>query len=125
MITNKTGKGGFGDNSQNINKKGRPRTGQALTDIMREVLEEELPSGKLRKEALVRKVLELAYEGNESMIRMAWGYLEGMPTQRQEVTIPLPIEIITSNKKDIQEFEEFREQIRKKSLTNNETKNNT
>ena len=91
------------------NPNGRPRTGQALTDIMREVLEEELPSGKLRKEALVRKVLELAYEGNESMIRMAWGYLEGMPTQRQELTgrdgkdLPVPIFGGLSTQDDIQE----------------------
>ena len=91
------------------NPKGRPKTGQALTDIMREVLEEELPSGKLRKEALVRKVLELAYEGNESMIRMAWGYLEGMPTQRQELTgrdgkdLPVPIFGGLSTQDDIQE----------------------
>jgi len=73
---------GFASHPENINRNGRPKTGQALTDIMREVLEEDLPSGKKRKEALVRRVLELAYEGNEAMIRMAWSYLEGMPVQR-------------------------------------------
>jgi hypothetical protein len=78
------GKGGFGDNPQNINRAGRPKKGQTLTDITREILEEELPSGKTRKEALVRKVLELAYEGDPAMIRLAWAYVDGLPKQTIE-----------------------------------------
>ena len=77
-----------------LNPNGRPPSGHALTDIMREVLEEDLPSGKKRKEALVRKVLELAYEGNESMVRLAWAYLEGNPSQQVDMTfkeLPRPI----------------------------------
>lgn len=66
------------------NPHGRPRKGMTLTDITKEILEEELPSGKTRKEALVRKVLDLAYEGNETMIRLAWAYVDGLPKQRIE-----------------------------------------
>jgi hypothetical protein len=91
------------------NPNGRPPSGQALTDIMREVLEEDLPSGKKRKEALVRKVLELAYEGNEGMVRLAWSYLEGNPRQAVDMTFKeLPKPIIgngiqdnNSNKEDL------------------------
>jgi hypothetical protein len=77
---------GFQLHPENINRDGRPPKGQTMTDIMREILEEDLPSGKKRKEALVRKVLELAYEGNETMIKMAWNYLDGMPKQSLDMT---------------------------------------
>lgn len=78
-----------------LNPNGRPKKGMALTDIMRQVLEEDLPDGRSRKEALVRRVLQLAYDGNESMVRLAWAYLEGMPVQKQEISgkdgAPIPI----------------------------------
>lgn len=85
QIDNKEKKYGFQLYPENINRKGRPPKGQTLTDIMREILEENLPNEMSRKEALVRKVLDLAYSGNETMIKMAWNYLEGMPLQKQEI----------------------------------------
>ena len=68
------------------NPNGRPKLGFALTDIAREILDEELPTGKTRKEVLMRKVADLAYDGNEAMIKLMWNYVDGMPTQRQEIT---------------------------------------
>ena len=91
---NKEPVAGFNVHPENINRAGRPPSGQALTDIMREVLEEKLPDGKSRKEALVRKVLNLAYDGNEAMVRLAWSYLEGNPRQALDMTLselPKPI----------------------------------
>ena len=67
------------------NPNGRPKKGFTLTDIAKEILEEELPSGITRKEALMRKIATLAYEGNETMIKLMWNYVDGMPTQRQEI----------------------------------------
>lgn len=69
-----------------LNPNGRPKKGMTLTDIAKEILEEELPSGVTRKEALMRKIATLAYDGNETMIKMIWNYVDGMPTQRNEVT---------------------------------------
>ena len=87
---------GFAAHPENINRKGRPKKGNTLTDIMREVMEEELPSGKMRKEAFVRKVLELAYDGNEQMIKLVWNYLEGMPLQKNELSGPNGKELFES-----------------------------
>lgn len=75
---------GFHTNPERINRKGRPKKGLTLTDITKEVLEEELPSGQTRKEALVRKVLQLAYDGDPAMIRLAWAYVDGLPKQTIE-----------------------------------------
>ena len=69
-----------------LNPNGRPKKGMTLTDIAKQILEEELPTGVTRKEALMRKIATLAYEGNETMIKMIWNYVDGMPTQRNEVT---------------------------------------
>jgi len=68
------------------NPNGRPKKGLTLTDIAKEILEEELPDGKTRKEVLMRKIATLAYEGNETMIKLMWNYIDGMPTQRSELT---------------------------------------
>lgn len=68
------------------NPHGRPKKGMTLTDIAKEILEEQLPDGKTRKELLMRKVAQLAYDGNETMIKMIWNYVDGMPTQRTELT---------------------------------------
>lgn len=38
---NKTGKGGFRDNPQNINKKGRPIAGESYKDIIKRLEEED------------------------------------------------------------------------------------
>ncbi len=65
-----------------LNPNGRPKKGLTLTDIAKEILEEELPSGVTRKEALMRKIATLAYDGNETMIKMIWNYVDGMPVQR-------------------------------------------
>lgn len=69
-----------------LNPNGRPKKGLTLTDIAKDILEETLPSGVTRKEALMRKIATLAYDGNETMIKMIWNYVDGMPTQRNELT---------------------------------------
>ena len=80
-----------------LNPNGRPKKGLTLTDIAREILEEELPNGMTRKEALMKKVAQLAYEGNETMIKLLWNYIDGLPLSRTELTgkdgekLPTPI----------------------------------
>ena len=108
---------GFQAFPENINRKGRPRKGLTLTDIAREILEEVLPSGVTRKEVLMRKVATLAYEGNETFIKLIWNYVDGMPTQKTELTgvDGSPVEFLI-NRDEIKEFEEFRELNRKKEL---------
>ena len=85
------------------NPYGRPKKGLTLTDIAKEILEEELPNGVTRKEALMRQVAKLAYDGNETMIKLVWNYIDRMPTQKTDLTtngkdLPAPIYGGQSNK---------------------------
>lgn len=85
---NKAPIAGFNVHPENINRNGRPKKGLTLTDIAKEILEEELPDGKTRKEVLMRKIATLAYEGNETMIKLMWNYVDGMPKQSTEISTP-------------------------------------
>lgn len=81
---------GFNKHPENINRNGRPKKGLTLTDIAKEILEEEIikdgkPTGRTRKEALIRRVADLAYEGNETMIKLLWNYVDGLPKERVEI----------------------------------------
>lgn len=69
------------------NPHGRPRTGTAISDLMREYLdgEFETEAGKLkRKEAFVRAVFKQAMQGSTAAQRMVWDHLDGMPRQKVE-----------------------------------------
>lgn len=89
-IKNKA-KQGFATHPENINRNGRPKKGLTLTDVAKEILEEELPNGVTRKEALMRKIATLAFEGNETMIKLIWNYVDGMPLQKTNVSGDLAI----------------------------------
>lgn len=84
-VENRDERGRFGPNNI-ANPNGRPKKGLTLTDIAKQILEETLPSGVTRKQALMSKVAQLAYEGNETMIKLLWNYVDGLPTQRLEHT---------------------------------------
>ena len=78
-IPNPTGKGGFQNRKNDINKNGRPSKGKALSDLYKKVLEEkylkkdengnEVNTGLKKIEALAQKCFELAMEGSYSHLR--------------------------------------------------------
>jgi hypothetical protein len=76
--------GGFEKNPQNINRKGRPKKGQAITEILKGMLDQELEDGTTKKHLFAQKVLELALKGNESMIKLVFQYIDGMPINKVE-----------------------------------------
>lgn len=89
---NKTGKGGFGDNPQNINKAGRPKLGQAITPFLRsegDVEEEVSIHGELkklpRKQILAMRIWKEALAGDYNFIKLIVNYVDGMPIQQIEV----------------------------------------
>jgi flagellar hook-basal body complex protein FliE len=90
---------GFDKNPQNINKNGRPKKGQAITEILKDLLEQET-DGITRKQRFAEKVLELALRGNESMIKLVWAYVDGSPALKyedkkgQKTYLPLLVEFI-------------------------------
>ena len=70
------------DQRKNINKKGRPKSGQALTDMTRKFLSEiDAKTGRPRLESLVQKVLSMAESGNERLLIFLWEQLDGKAIQ--------------------------------------------
>lgn len=63
------------------NPKGRPK-GKTLTEQMRDMLE----SRPEIREALIQKTIAKALEGDPAFTKLLWGYLDGMPQQKMDVT---------------------------------------
>lgn len=76
-VFNRREDGTFGEGNI-ANPYGRPRKGQSLTDIVREILLEE-SDGVTIKEKLARNVVNNALNGNSNMVKLLWRYLDGEP----------------------------------------------
>lgn len=66
---------------------GRPEGSVSVTTAIRNKLA-EVPKGKKRTylELLITKILTMAIgEGNTRMIKLIWNYIDGKPTERQEI----------------------------------------
>lgn len=87
---------------QSGNPGGRPKDGESMSSLMREILEEEVdtPAGKItRRKLFLRRIYQLAvYKGRENLLRLIWNYDEGTPVQKLEHSGPdgenLSIEVI-------------------------------
>ena len=64
------------------NPNGRPRKGFAMTDIMRQMLDE---NGNISK-AIMSKLLQMAASGDMAAIREVLDRLEGKPLQSTDIT---------------------------------------
>jgi hypothetical protein len=64
-----------------INRRGRPKKGQALTDILNYKLDQRDGSGKLQREAVAEKLITLALEGDMSAIRYVMDRVDGRPKE--------------------------------------------
>ena len=71
------------------NPKGRPKKGEALTDILREQADlEDVTEGVntlSRKDALARKLWSMAMSGDMAAIRYIYNRIDGMPTQTHDI----------------------------------------
>jgi hypothetical protein len=81
---------GFKKNPQNINRKGRPKKGHTLTDILTKELQrlrkiDPDKKGMLSgKKLIARKMIELAMSGNVIALKEIYNRIDGMPTQKIE-----------------------------------------
>lgn len=58
----------FKKGDPNINRKGRPREGTTITDLLKE---------KLNKEEFVEKLIQFAYSGNTKALEMIYDRIDG------------------------------------------------
>jgi hypothetical protein len=71
----------FEKNDPRINRAGRPRKGTALTDILNYKLDLVHKTGKLKREAVAEKLIELALDGNAGLLKYIFDRLDGSPVQ--------------------------------------------
>ena len=67
---------------QSGNPLGRPKGAKNFTTKVREALEKVADDNEEPQDIqLVRKIIELAKNGDQQMIKLVWNYLDGMPLQ--------------------------------------------
>lgn len=82
QIENTSDKPWLWKEGQSGNPKGRPPKGHSITETIRAMMDERPEI----KKALAAKVLQMASEGDITAMKTIWNYLDGMPTQKQEIT---------------------------------------
>ena len=94
---------GFDKRPQDINRKGRPKKGRALTELMREYLNREITdkdgNNVKYKELFIQQVLKKAIAGDPVYAKLVMNYIDGMPKQQHEITgedgEPIKIEFVS------------------------------
>lgn len=72
-----------------INRKGRPKKGQTITDEIRKELERQtLKLGKSisKRKAIAKVLVELSLHGDLPAIRQLMTYIDGLPIEKHEIT---------------------------------------
>jgi hypothetical protein len=75
----------FMKNDPRINRQGRPKKGTALTDILNYQLDQKTGDGKLRREMIAEKLIDLALAGDVSALRYLVDRLDGKPRETVEL----------------------------------------
>jgi len=75
----------FEKNDKRINRRGRPQKGAALTDLLNSKLD-ELKDGKLKRELIADKLLELALTGDFNALRYLYDRVDGRPKESVELS---------------------------------------
>jgi len=89
---NKSGKGGFGTRPETINRRGRPKKGETYTDLLIEMgkrpVDPSLSKDKqiTIKEAIIRKTIKLALEGDVSMLKYLFDRIDGKPRETIDIS---------------------------------------
>ena len=71
---------------QTGNPNGRPPKVKCLTDLLRKKLAAKGPDGKPNIEAITKKVMELALNGERWAVELIWDRIEGKPAQALQLT---------------------------------------
>ena len=73
-----------------LNPKGKPKGVKHMTTLVEEALIKIAKTDKGTEieieKALAEKIVKMALDGNEQMIKMIWNYRDGMPSQNINLT---------------------------------------
>ena len=69
-----------------INRRGRPKKGAALTDILNYKLDQAHESGKLTCEVIAEKLIEAALNGDITAMKYVFDRIDGKPKENIELT---------------------------------------
>jgi hypothetical protein len=84
----------FERNDPRINRRGRPRKGQGLTDILSMRLDEKDETGKLKRQAIVDRLIEAAIGGDVMALRYIFDRMDGKPTEKiEQINTIIPKEV--------------------------------
>lgn len=72
------------DQKKNINKNGRPRKGMAMSDILKEYLDEDGAKDKTRKEILIEKLYKMATNEDIAALKYIMDRVLGKPKEQIE-----------------------------------------
>ena len=76
----------FEKDDPRINRKGRPKKGAALTDILNDKLDLVHKAGKIKREAIAEKIIELAMNGDLAALKYIFDRVDGRPKETVELT---------------------------------------
>jgi len=69
-----------------INRRGRPKKGSALTDILNYKLDTKDDTGKLKREIIAEKIIELAIGDDIAALKYLIDRIYGKPKESMELT---------------------------------------
>jgi len=79
--------GQFERGDRRINRAGRPKKGQCLTDFLSYKLDQkDEATGKLNREIVAEKIIALAKEGNIAALRTVFDRVDGVARQTIELS---------------------------------------
>jgi hypothetical protein len=82
----------FAKGDSRINRLGRPRKGQSMTEILGCVLDRKDETGKMRREKIAEKLILLAESGDIAALRYTFDRIDGRPTVREIVVNDTAVE---------------------------------
>jgi len=77
--------GKFEKGDPRINRRGRPKKGECITDILQKLLDNKNNVGKLRRVVVSEKLIELAEKGDITAIKYLVDRLDGKPRETFEL----------------------------------------
>jgi len=77
--------GRFEKGDPRINRRGRPKKGQSITEILEMLLDKKKETGELRRADVAEKLIKLAENGDLAAIRYLVDRIDGKPKETVEL----------------------------------------